>query len=84
MLEKTSMGNILGKIPYSFSTAYLPSTYTTVFSIKNKFTGYFDFLLWFSSTILLSKMKSLFLNLYTSPLRVTSLLQLRITTGSVY
>ena len=46
--------------------------------IKNKFShlaGYFDFLFWFSSAILLSKMKSLFLSLYTSPQRVTSLLQ---------
>ena len=46
--------------------------------IKNKFShsaGYFDFLFWFSSAILLPKMKSLFLNLYTSPQGVTSLLQ---------
>ena len=47
-------------------------------------TGYFEFLFWFSSAILLSKMKSLFLNLYISPLWVTSLLQLLIIMGSVY
>ena len=44
--------------------------YTTVFTIKSKFshlTGYFDFLFIFSFAILLSKMKSLFLSLYTSP-----------------
>ena len=45
----------------------------TVFPIKNKFlhsiwlTGYFDFLFWFYSAILVSKMKLLFLNLYTRP-----------------
>ena len=42
--------------------------YATVFPIKNYvLIGYFSFLFWFSSAILLSKMKSLFLNLYTSP-----------------
>ena len=53
--------------------------YATVFPIKNKFfhlTSFFYFLFWFSSAILFSKMKSLFLNLYTSPQLVTSLLQL--------
>ena len=61
--------------------------YATVFQIKNNrlfSTGYFEFLFWFSFAILLSKMKSLFINLYTSPLWVTSLLQLLIITGSVY
>ena len=40
--------------------------------------GYFGFLFWFSSAILLSKIKSLFLNLYTSSQWVTALLQLPI------
>ena len=62
----------------------------TVFPIKSKFsqniwlTDCFDFLFWFSSAILLSKMKSLFLNLYTSPQWLTSLLQLLINAGCVY
>ena len=43
--------------------------YATVFPLKNKFlhlTSHFEFFL-FSSSILLSKMELLFLNLYTSP-----------------
>ena len=79
-MEKTSTGNFLGKFSYTFSTKILWSTeYATVFSIKNKFsrlTCYFDILIWFSSVILLSKMKSFFLNLYTSPQWVNSILQL--------
>ena len=62
----------------------------TVFPIKSMFsqniwlTDCFDFLFWFSSAILLSKIKSLFLNLYTSPQWLTSLLQLLINAGCVY
>ena len=50
---------------------------------KKVLTRYFDFLFWFSSAILHSKTKSLFLNFYTSPLWVKSLLQVPVTTGSV-
>ena len=41
-------------------------------------TGYSDFLFWFSSAILLCKIKSLFLNLYTSSLWVC------VTTSIIY
>ena len=58
--------------------------YATVFPVKNKFYGYFGFLFQFSSAILLSKMKSLFVNLYTSTQWVKWQLQLPIITGSVY
>ena len=51
---------------------------------KKFLTGCFDFFFLFSSAILLSKMKSLFLNLCTSFLWVKLLLQVPITTGSVY
>ena len=54
------------------------------FQSKISFPGYFDFSFWFNSAILFSKKKSLFLNPYTNSLWVTSLLQLPITTGSVY
>ena len=54
------------------------------FPIKNKFWTVSWLLIWFSSAILLCKKKSLFLNLYTSSLWVTTLLQVPITTGSVY
>ena len=55
--------------------------YATVFPIKNTFIGFFDFLFWFSSAILLSKMKSLFFDLYTSFKWVTAQLQLAIHYG---
>ena len=59
--------------------------YGTVFPIKNKFQPVIlTFLFWFSSAILLSKMKSLFLNFCASPLWVTLLLQVLINTGNVY
>ena len=48
---------------------------------KKVLIGYFGFLFWFSSAILLSKMKSLFLNFYTSSWWVTALLQLPIHHG---
>ena len=70
---KTSMDNFLGK----FSVAYL-NLVLLCFRSKNKFfhsiwlTGYFDFLFCFYSAILLSKMKSLFFNLYTRPSWVMS------------
>ena len=90
LTSTTLLGSFLIFLVQQFCGALLNSClleYPTVFPIKNKFshlTGYFDFLFWFSSVILLSKMKSLFLNLYTSSLWVTSLLQVPITTGSVY
>ena len=83
------MGNPLGKFSYTLSTMILWSTYEQlltwicdcVSNQKQVLIGYFGFLFWFSSTILLSKMKFLFLNLYTSPQWVTSLLQLPIYHG---
>ena len=72
------MGNPLGKFSYTFSTIILWSTYEQLLSLicycvsnqKKFLTGFnwlFGFFFLFSSVILLSKMKSLFLNLYTSP-----------------
>ena len=52
-----------------------------VFNQKSVLIGYFGFLFWFSSVVLFSKMKSLFLNLYTSSQWATSLLQLPINHG---
>ena len=83
------MGNFLGKFSYTFSTTILWSTYEQLltwicYCVSNQklvLTGYFGFLFWFSSTILLSKIKSLFLNLYTSPPWVTPLIQLSIYDG---
>ena len=83
------MGNPLVKFSYTLSTMILWSTYEQlltwicdcVSNQKQVLIGYFGFLFWFSSTILLSKMKFLFLNLYTSPQWVTSLLQLPIYHG---
>ena len=66
------MGNFLRKFSYTLVQQFC------AIPIKNKFShlaGYFDFLFLFSSAILLSKTKSLFLNLYTSPRRVMSRLQ---------
>ena len=58
--------------------------YATVFPIKNKFwTVILTVFFLFSSAILISIMKSLFLNLYTNSLWVTSIFQVPITTGSV-
>ena len=67
-LEKTSMGNFLGKFSYTFGTIILWSTYEQlltwicycVSNQKQVLTGYFGFLFWFSSAILFSKMKLLF------------------------
>ena len=56
--------------------------YATVFPIKNKFQPVI--LTFYNSAILFSKMKSLFLNLYTSLQLVTSLPQFPIAMGSVY
>ena len=81
---QTSMSNFLGKFSCTFSTTI---QYATVFPIKNKFwpvilTFYVDlvppfyFLKW--------NRKSLFVSLYTSSLWFTSVLQLPVTTGSVY
>ena len=79
------MGNSLGKFSYTFSTIILWSTceqlHTWIcYCVSNQkvLYGYFGFLFWFSSTILLSKTKSLFLNLYTSSHWIMSLLQLPI------
>ena len=72
---------------YSKSEQFLTWICYCVFNQKEVSTGYFEFLFWFTSVILLSKIKSLFLNLYTSPQWVTSrhsLFQLPFTTGSVY
>ena len=90
LTSTTLLGSFLIFLVQQFCGALLNSCLLecpTVFPIKNKFshlTGYFDFLFWFSSVILLSKMKSLFLILYTCPKWVTSLLQLVITSGRVY
>ena len=65
----TFLGNFLILLVQQFCGAVTNSClleYATVFPIKNKFLhliGYFEFLFWFSFAILLSKMKSLFLNL---------------------
>ena len=83
------MGNPLGKFSYTFSTIILWSTCEQlltwicycVSNQKQVLIGYFGFLFWFSSAILLSKMKSLLLNLYTSSQWVTALLQLHIYHG---
>ena len=83
------MGNFLGKFSYTFSTIIMWGTYEQfltwisycVSNQKQILTGYFGFLFWFSSSILLSEMKSLFLNLHTSSQWVTSLLQLPIYHG---
>ena len=79
----------LGKFSYTFSVTVPWSTYEQLltwicYCVSNQkwiLTGYFGFLFWFSSAILLSKMKSLFLNLYTSSQWVTALLQLPIHHG---
>ena len=52
-------------VEYLWTVAYL--NMLLCFQSKKVFTGHFGFLFWFSSAILLSKIKSLFLNLYTSP-----------------
>ena len=83
------MSNVLGKFSYTFGTIIMWSTYEQLltwicYCVSNQrqvLTGYFGFLFWFSCAILLSKMKSLFLNLYTSSQWVTSLLQLPIYHG---
>ena len=86
----TFLGSFLILIVQQFCVALTNSClleHATVFPIKNKFphwTGYFEFLFWISSAILLSKMKSLFLNFSASPQWVTWLLQLLITARSVY
>ena len=75
------MGNFLGKFPKLLVQQF---NMLLCFQSKISFSGYFDFLFWFSSAILLSKIKSFFLNLYTSSLWVTPLFQLPITTPRVY
>ena len=62
------MENFLGEFSHTFSTIILWSTYEQLLNWicywvsdqKNVLIGYFGFLIWFSSVILLSKMKSLF------------------------
>ena len=69
----TFQGNFLIPLVQHFCGALMKSClleYATVFPIKKKFshiTGYFDFLFWFRPGILLSKTKSFFLIIYSSP-----------------
>ena len=73
-----------GKFSYTFSAIIPCSTCEQLLTWicycvskeKQVLIGYFRFLFWLSSAILLSKMKSLFLNLYNSSQWVTGLLQL--------
>ena len=73
------MGNFLLKFSYTFSTIIVWSTYEQlltwicyceyawIYQSKISFNWLFWLLIWFSSAILLSKIKLLSFNLYTSP-----------------
>ena len=69
----TFQGNFLIPLVQHFCGALMNSClleHAPVFPIKKKFshiTGYFDFLFWFRPGILLSKTKSFFLIIYSSP-----------------
>ena len=85
----TFLGSFLLLLVQQFWGALMNSCrWAVVFPIKNRFshlTCYFDYWLRFNSAIWLSKMKSLFLNLYTSPSWwATPLLQILVTAESVH